>query len=280
MEKEEEDRRRRKMVERARLCRQEWERERERGVRSSKPLSALFKPTWQGRRHSGGSAGGAAESPEERLAWFAHKKEHSVRRGEEGSHTGLNHPQLNKNSPSESTKREASGSLCLAAASSTPPFRAAQLVRPASAGTVRTVSLGNQLLTIQFTLGFNPLSGPHRKRSASWRTSSAPSSQLGMEDFLLFELFFFFTALLLLLPSFVRLFFLKRKYIFTHYLVRLITVIFSQHPLLFCYFIHFHLNSLISWKFYQLHILSKHIFGGAPINYQKQHLSYLFKRRK
>lgn len=45
-----------------------------------------------------------------------------------------------------------------------PPFRVTQLVRPASAGTVRTVSLGNQLLTIQFTLGFNPLSGPHRKQ--------------------------------------------------------------------------------------------------------------------
>lgn len=45
-----------------------------------------------------------------------------------------------------------------------PPFPVRQLVCPASAGTVRTVSLGNQLLTIQFTLGFNPLSGPHRKR--------------------------------------------------------------------------------------------------------------------
>lgn len=45
-----------------------------------------------------------------------------------------------------------------------PPLPAMPLVCPASAGTVRTVSLGNQLLTIQFTLSFNPLRGPHRKQ--------------------------------------------------------------------------------------------------------------------
>lgn len=68
------------------------------------------------------------------------------------------------------------------------PLRVRQLVCPASAGTVRTVSLGNQLLTIQFTLGFNPLSGPHRKRRRANRRS--PFGPLTWHDIFCFVLFF------------------------------------------------------------------------------------------
>lgn len=61
------------------------------------------------------------------------------------------------------TKRQSEDLICGSSGSPPNPLRVTQLVRSASAGTVRTVSLGNQLLTIQFTLGFNPLSGPHSK---------------------------------------------------------------------------------------------------------------------
>lgn len=120
-------------------------------------MSALFKPTWQGPRHSsctGGAQGSRAahvvfsenqiDKRSHYCQWFNKCTVRGIyERGYSTSDVAWNDFGIVWNHPH--------------------PRRVRQLVCPASAGTVRTVSLGNQLLTIQFTLGFNPLSGPHRK---------------------------------------------------------------------------------------------------------------------